>query len=282
MTHRRVGLLTAGAVLLLIVVGVARLANWPGDGGSDPTPPAVGAASVALGSALSPAAIQRLGDNTAAGTEVAVPAAMRESVAAALPGRTVSSYGSAANPDLVVVPITGAAPPRTLLAQPAAVGSLGSGFMIRQLLGPGTDWAIERDARRSAGRELLENDALSFTEAARAALSQGSVDARLLTLLAGLSLEHRMRIDLPAEAQPAMGESLHLAADVLSVDGRRLADYPWGAATVKAFLSVQSPIFTPDSVTTSPDESGSGALAVRYLLPSPTGLLRGAGFPTTS
>jgi hypothetical protein len=72
---------------------------------------------------------------------------------------------------------------------------------------------------------------------------------------------------------------VRLAADVLRVDGRRLVDYPWGAATVKAFLSVQSTTFMPADVTVARTGAVPGALSIRYLLPSPTGVLAGAGFP---
>jgi hypothetical protein len=226
-----------------------------------------------------PASLKWLLSVTKPGTVIAVPTALQESLSAALPGRTVRNYRSAGVSELVVAPITGAGVPAELLDRSVPVAAVGTGLEVRQIIPPGTSWVAEQAGRRSAGRELLHNEALTFTPAARTALRNGQVDPRLLTVLAGLALEHEIRIDIPAPSGDSGPTAMRLAANVLKVDGRTLPDYPWGAATAKAFLSVQSAAFVPHQVAVD-ERSSPGSLAVRYLLPSPTGLLGGAVFPT--
>jgi hypothetical protein len=273
--RRRVALVALGVLLpaagLVVVLTTS--------GGRHPSqPPSADPPQAAAPAGLTPSAVTWLRASTGPGTRVAVPAGLRDQVTAALPGVDVRGYGAVGHVDLIV---TRTADPGAAagLALTVPVAALGEGLELRQLLAPGTDWTAEQDARRAAGRELLQNDALSFTRASRPALRQGEVDSRLMTMLAGLALEHRVRVDLPVPPGQVAGSAVRLAADVLRVDGRPLVDYPWGAATVKAFLSVQSTTFIPADVTVARTGAASGALSIRYLLPSPTGVLGGAGFP---
>jgi hypothetical protein len=267
-----------GLALVLLAVGVV-LVVATNDGGTPSAPPSAGRPQTVTPARLAPSAVTWLLVSIRPGTSVAVPAVLRDQVAAALPDLDVRGYRAAGQAELVVIRTTdpGAA---AGLAPTMPVAALGAGLELRQRLAPGTDSTAEQDARQAAGRELLKNDALSFTRASRLALRRGEVDSRLMTMLAALALEHRLQIDLPIPPGQVAGSSVRLAAQVLRVDGRRLVDYPWGAATVKAFLSVQSATFAPEDVTVDRTGAVPGALLIRYLLPSPTGLLGGAGFRT--
>ncbi len=265
-------LAVASAALLLVVRDVGA----PDAAAPDRSRPTLGSA------VLSALALGWLRDSTVEGTRLAVPPELRDRVAAALPGRDVREYSPRVETDLVLVPTgseASAVEARRLVARSFPVAAVSPDFELRQVMAPGRSWARELAARTAAGRELVQNDALVFTARAKAALRAGHVDPRLLTVFAGLALEHRVAVDVPPSPVSTGADSVRLTATILRVDGKRMSDYPWGAANVKAFLTVQSPSFTPVAV----ERRGArpGVLAVHYALPSPTGLLDGAVFTTS-
>jgi hypothetical protein len=271
-----VSCLVALAALTALAVTLVAVLNTD-EGPAQPAAAGVGS-GVDATRALSSGAVTWLRDSTAVGAGIAVPPHLRLALAAALPGRDVRGYQDAKSGDLIVVADNVTVPAR-LVTGSVPVASFGAGVDVRQPRAPGVSWATELAARAAAGQELADNNALHFTRRAEAALRGGTMDPRLLTVLAGLSLEHRVWVDVPAVA--AGSETVRLAVHVLRVDGSRISAYPWGAAIVKAFLTVQSPTFTPQEIAVVPRSSGLDALVIRYTLPSPTGLLGGAGFPTT-
>ena len=280
-SRNRRGLLLGVAGLLLAAVATVAVAALLA-GRSDDQPQAESANREPQAAARIPvpgsATLAWLRDSTVPGTTLAVPATLRRAVAAALPGRDVRGYAEQSRPDLVLVARPGPAVPQPLLDRSVTVATLGPGLDLRQVLESGTSWVTELAARRAAGRELVQNDALTLTAPATAVIRRGELDPRLLTVLAGLALEHRIFVDVPADS-PA--RSIGLAVRIVLVDGRSVSRYAWGAAIVKAFLDVQSPIFTPGDVALDRTSPGPDALVVRYPFPTPTGLLGGAGFRTT-
>jgi hypothetical protein len=272
-----------GCILLVLVVSAAAVAALRDD---DPAPARpVGAGENDSARDVPARTLAWLRESTVAGTRLAAPSDLRDGLVAALPGRIVRDSAHPGRVDLVLVPpgseLGGSPEWQRLAAGSVPIASFGSGFEVRQVLEAGTTWSSELAARTAAGRQLAHNDVLSFTPRAEALLRRGAVDPRLLTVLAGLALEHRATVDVPAAAGTGRSDVVRLAVDIIRLDGRRVADYPWGAATVKAFLTLQSPVFMPHEVALYHRSSGLASLEIRYPLPSPTGLLGGPAIPTT-
>ncbi len=114
---------------------------------------------------------------------------------------------------------------------------------------PGRPTAAELERRQSLGAAVLANPVAGVTGRAADALRAGDVDARLLSLLAGLVSRMDVHVaDLPpAPGEPADGPpARRLLVD--EAGGERLT--PGAAATedLITFLEAQRPPFAPDTV----------------------------------
>ncbi|MGH8893859.1 MAG: hypothetical protein ACRDWY_11230, partial [Actinomycetes bacterium] len=296
-TSRPVLLAVGALVLVLALVGLGLVALLRG-GGEDPAADRApgdrpigdsGAASADASAELS-SALTWLTANTTADTSLLIPDRIADRLAEALPGRLLATYTEAVptlagTAHLVVVTpdleqLASGHPARGVAEESVLVGSFGSELEVRQVLAPGTSWEADRAARSAAGGELTSNPALTFTPAAADRVRAGDLDARLMMILAGLALQHSAEVDVPtdpvAEAAGAPTRVMH----VLAVDGRSVAENLAAATTVTRLVGTQdAPLATQDVRLTS--ALGRDVVVVRYPLPSPTGLLAGAGFPTT-
>lgn len=130
------------------------------------------------------------------------------------------------------------------------------------------DDAAERDkqARISAGQALLDNPRLELSAAAATELRQGQVDARVVSLLAQVSSEHRLGVSDFPDVFGEDGQLPRRTLTLTSVDGVPV-DSAGGDALV-ADIKDQVGSFAPDRLTRE-----GGTLTVRYDVADPSDLL---------
>ena len=215
------------------------------------------------------AAATFLAANTNPGTRLLVPPDLVGPLSAALPGRALVSdaAASAETPDLVLS--RGASPVGVATTPVARFGSL----RVGQIMATAQAATDELAARRSAGSQLVSNGALRVTDRARTALSSGEVDPRLMLVLVGLLIDHDVSVDVVAPDSSSELASARRSLKVVDVDGGSATD------VVTIFVNAQSRNLLPQSIETV--DNGS-SVVLHYPLPSPVGLLTGAGFATAS
>jgi hypothetical protein len=158
---------------------------------------------------------------------------------------------------------------------PAVIATFGSGsgrIDIRAIAPDGaaayrSDLAADRRSRVSAGTQLLRNPHITVATGARAALSAGDVDPRLLLLLAALAAQQPVRVSAFGDPSPGASQAVPLR-------GATLAPLRSGAASSRAMLSfirAQQEPFLPLRASVV----GPSAVTVEYAAPSPLGLLGG-------
>lgn len=129
----------------------------------------------------------------------------------------------------------------------------------------------DQQARREAGAQLLLNNRIRVTAAARSQLGGGLVDSRLLTALAALAQMHPLRIISFASA--GQGASVGVPLPIVVLTG---AGHSKSAAYLRvmlAFLRAQRPPFLPASEQPERLSNGQEALRIEFADPSPLGLL---------
>ena len=170
---------------------------------------------------------------------------------------------------------------------PALVASFGSGageIDIRAVAPDGaaayaSSLAADRRSRVSAGSQLLRNPRIAVSASARAALSAGDVDPRLLLMLAALAAEQPVAVTAFGDAAPGAGTAAPLRS-------ARLAPGAAGtkASSAKASASVKSQLRSMLTYIEAQQQpylplraglDGTSALTVEYAAPSPLGLLSG-------
>ena len=161
---------------------------------------------------------------------------------------------------------------------PAVIASFGSGpgrIDVRAIAPDGTAAyrsaiAADRRSRISAGTQLLRNSRISVAAGARAALSTGDVDPRLLLMLAALAVEQPVRISGFGDPSPGAGQAVPLRSAQLAT----LRSGPQAEPSLRmmlSFIEAQQQPFLPlraSLISTS-------ALTVEYAAPGPLGLLSG-------
>ena len=158
---------------------------------------------------------------------------------------------------------------------PAVLASFGSGtgrIDIRAIAPDGaaayqSALAADHRSRISAGTQLLRNPRITVVTAARAVLSAGDVDPRLLMMLAALAAEQPVRVSAFGDPSPGAGQAVPLRS-------ARIAPQRPGASALRAMLSLidaQQQPFVPLRASLV----GTSALTVEYAAPGPLGLLRG-------
>jgi hypothetical protein len=192
----------------------------------------------------------------------------------------------------------GAAPPAVLVATaavrahlggrlssvyaPAVIASFGSGpgrVEIRAMAGQSAAAfrAMARadlTQRRESGAELLQSDRIVVSSrAARAELSRGQVDARLLVMIADLAARQPLEVMAFGDRAPGAGlDASPLRSVVLCAAGPRASGAAFASATL-AFLRTQPEPFA--TARAGPARLPDGQLGVRFAFaaPSPLGLL---------
>jgi hypothetical protein len=130
--------------------------------------------------------------------------------------------------------------------------------------------ALSTDVRErtAAGRELAGNAAITAPAVARAQLSGGRVDARILITLAALT--HRFRVQVVSFGDSGPGASAGVPLRELTV----LAPSPAYLGQLLSFLHAQRPPLLP--VVSTHHVGAATDVQIEFTAPSPTGLL-GAG-----
>lgn len=127
--------------------------------------------------------------------------------------------------------------------------------------------ALDRDDRARVGAMLATNSSLTLSPQARRQLDGGSVDARIIIVLAGFASAHQLEVSefvaVPAEPVDAPLRTVVITA----VDGLPLT-VPEAAELAQRWLAAQLPPYRPLLVQRTED-----ALFVRFATPAPLGLL---------
>ena len=130
-----------------------------------------------------------------------------------------------------------------------------------------------RGARRtaSAGADLLRNSKLIAEPPAVAALEQGQVDPRLLSVLVSAIFSQTIRVaDFPAARGEEGTDAARRTAIITQIDGAPVDANGEATEKLVRFLQAQLPTYRPADVSVS--LTGS-SLTIRYDAPSPVGLL---------
>jgi hypothetical protein len=161
---------------------------------------------------------------------------------------------------------------------PAVIASFGSGpgrIDIRATASDGTAAdasarAADRRARVSAGAQLLRNSRIAVAPGARAALSEGDVDPRLLMLLAALAVQQPVRVSAFGDPSPGASQAVPLrSAQIAPLRPGTQAESRLRA--MLSFFEAQQQQFLPLRASLA----GTSALTVEYAAPSPLGLIGG-------
>ncbi len=161
---------------------------------------------------------------------------------------------------------------------PEVIASFGSGptrIEVRYVAPDGArsfeaSQAADRGARVAAGQQLLRNQRIHASDAARTALAAGNVDPRLLVTLAALAAQ-----PIPAQQQvgvTAFGDSSPGAADVLLRDAEIGAGPQASMRAMLSFLLAQQPPYQPAQARLVRQPDGQYLLNVEFDAPSPLGL----------
>jgi hypothetical protein len=161
---------------------------------------------------------------------------------------------------------------------PVVIASFSSGagrIDIRAIAPDGTTayrsaLATDRRSRISAGTQLLGNPRIAVTGGARAALSTGEVDPRLLIMLAALAVEQPVRISAFGDPSPGASQAVPLRSAQLAPlrSGARAES---SLRSMLSFIDAQQQPFLPLRASLA----GKSTLTVEYAAPSPLGLISG-------
>ena len=136
-----------------------------------------------------------------------------------------------------------------------------------------TSLRADQAARVSAGKQLLRNPRIHASTGALQALANGQVDARLLTVLAGLATQHSVRVLGFAAAPAGASPGLPLRTADLAPAGPGTRQQPNSVPSLASFLRAQLPPYRPATITQFRMPGGGAALRVEFAAPSPLGLL---------
>ncbi len=136
-----------------------------------------------------------------------------------------------------------------------------------------TSLRADQAARVSAGKQLLRNPRIHASTGALQALANGQVDARLLTVLAGLATQHSVRVLGFAAAPAGASPGLPLRTADLAPAGPGTRQQPNSVPSLASFLRAQLPPYRPATITQFRLPGGGAALRVEFAAPSPLGLL---------
>jgi tetratricopeptide (TPR) repeat protein len=161
----------------------------------------------------------------------------------------------------------------------ARFGTGGAGIQIRVTAPDGAAAcrrALHADqlARVAASAQLVRNDQLSVTPAARRALIGGRVDARMLTTIAALSDMRPLRVIAFGDSGPGADPGTPLRSAEVAVSGPAGAT---GARRLAAFLRAQRRPYLAASISLGPSSAGHAVIRFEFSDPSPLGLLTGTG-----
>jgi hypothetical protein len=125
--------------------------------------------------------------------------------------------------------------------------------------------AADRDARITAGRQLLRNHRMSASAAARTALTAGDVDPRLLVTLATLAAQQDVSVEVFGDRSPGAPDVPLRSAEIGAATPARLQ-------SMLTFLRAQRAPYLPAQIRTIRTGGGQHVLNIQYGAPGPLGL----------
>jgi hypothetical protein len=126
--------------------------------------------------------------------------------------------------------------------------------------------AADLRARRAAGLQLLAGPRVTAAAAARIQLAGGSVDARLLIIMAALA--HTQPVQITAFTDDGPGSSSGTPLRSLQLTAPKPA-----AQAIITFVRAQRPPYLPAHANLTPGASGEWTVTLQFPAPSPLGLL---------
>jgi hypothetical protein len=115
-----------------------------------------------------------------------------------------------------------------------------------------------RNARMSAGKQLLGNKHVQASAAARAALLAGQVDPRLLVTLSALAAQLPLRLITFNDPSPGASPDVPLRGAEIGAAASA------GLTAMLAFLTAQRPPYQPAVARIAKDPSGQSVVTVRF------------------
>jgi len=157
---------------------------------------------------------------------------------------------------------------------PEVLASFGTGsaqIAIRVVAPDGTAayraaLVADQRERQVAGAQLAQDPRLVTGPAARAALSTGQVDARLLITIAALAADQQVTVTGFGDAGPHASPWLPLRSAVLAAPEAT-------ARRMLAFVRAQRSPYLPAQASLTPAAGGRTLLSIRFAAPTPLGLL---------
>jgi hypothetical protein len=122
-------------------------------------------------------------------------------------------------------------------------------------------------ARQLAGEQMLHDIRITLTPSARAQLSAGEVDARLLISLTALAASQPVRIEAFGDGGPAASVGMPLRSAELGATKASAPD-------ILAFFRVQRSPYLPAQAAEATGPGGQPVLTVEFAAPGPLGLLQ--------
>jgi hypothetical protein len=130
----------------------------------------------------------------------------------------------------------------------------------------------DQAVRQNLGRVLLRNPRISAAPAARAQLTAGQVDTRLLAILATLTHQGTVSIVAFGDSGPGAGPGVPLrAVELGSPPGAKSGYLP----SLLTLLHAQQAPYLPNSATLARLAGGQEIARIEFAAPSPLGLLSG-------
>ncbi len=165
---------------------------------------------------------------------------------------------------------------------PAAIASFGSGSMQisirvvapRRAAAYFSALSADIAARKAAGTQLLDNQRIIASAAARRQLAGGRVDPRLLVILASLAAQRPVSIVAFGDLAPGASPGIPLRSADLAQTGATAGPHP--AAQMRAmiaFLRAQRDPYLAAHIQTARRAGGRNVLRIEFAAPSPLGLL---------
>jgi hypothetical protein len=168
---------------------------------------------------------------------------------------------------------------------PAVIASFGTGdrrIDIREIAPQGAVAylsALSADvrARKDAGAALLRNPRITTSAAARAQLTEGKVDSRLLVTITDLAAKRPVSILAFGDSGPGGSPGMPLrSADLAGATSRVGTASPEYVRSVISLLHAQHGPYVPAHIWKVRLAGGRAALRVEFVAPSPVGLLASA------
>jgi hypothetical protein len=165
---------------------------------------------------------------------------------------------------------------------PAVLARFGSGAaqIAVRVVAPGGSAAYEKQlgqdvaARKDVAAQLLGNPRIQESASARAQLSAGEVDPRLLLMLPALANVHPVRVLTFGGRGPGADPAIPLCSADLAT-----ADFPAGmsqrsyAQWLTGYFRNQRPPY--NAQVSAGQQQGESVVSVLFALPSPLGLIKG-------